>query len=34
MTDYVWSIDDAGQGGSKMVESLQKTTEFFDSRGV
>ncbi len=34
MTEYVWSIDDAGQGGSKMIESLQKTTEFFDSRGI
>ena len=34
MTDFVWSIDDAGSGGSKMVESLRRTTEFFDSRGI
>ena len=34
MTDFVWSIDDAGVGGSPMVESLRRTTEFFDSRGI
>ncbi len=34
MTDFVWSIDDAGSGGHKMVESLRRTTEFFDSRGI
>ncbi|MEM7131614.1 MAG: DUF2334 domain-containing protein [Chloroflexota bacterium] len=34
MTTYVWSIDDAGSGGSKMVESLRQATQFFSSRGV
>jgi len=34
MTDFVWSIDDAGSGGRQMVESLRRTTEFFDSRGI
>ncbi len=34
MTHYVWSIDDAGMGGSKMVESLVRATRFFSSRGL
>lgn len=34
MTHYVWSIDDAGSGGSKMVESLVRATRFFASRGL
>lgn len=34
MTTYVWSIDDAGSGGGKMVESLRRTSRFFTSRGV
>src|SRR5688500_204167 len=32
MTTYIWSIDDAGSG--KFVESMSRTCEFFDSRGV
>jgi peptidoglycan/xylan/chitin deacetylase (PgdA/CDA1 family) len=32
MTTYIWSIDDAGSG--KLVESMSRTCEFFDSRGV
>ena len=34
MTVYSWSIDDAGSGGSAMVESLRRSTEFFSSRGL
>ncbi len=34
MTDFVWSIDDAGTGGSRMVEALRRTTEFFGARGI
>ena len=34
MTVYSWSIDDAGSGGSAMVESLRRATEFFSSRGL
>ena len=34
MTTYTWSIDDAGSGDSKMVESLRRATEFFSSRGL
>lgn len=34
MTHYVWSIDDAGSGGHRMVESLRRTTRFFTSRGL
>ena len=34
MTTYVWSIDDAGIGGSAMVESLRRATAFFSSRGL
>ena len=34
MTTYTWSIDDAGHGGSEMVESLRRATEFFSSRGL
>lgn len=34
MTTYSWSIDDAGVGGSAMVESLRRATEFFNSRGL
>ncbi len=34
MTTYVWSIDDAGSGGSKMVESLRRACQFFSSRGL
>lgn len=34
MTYFVWSIDDAGSGGSKMVESLRRTSQFFSSRGL
>lgn len=34
MTTYVWSIDDAGSGGGRMVESLRRTSQFFSSRGL
>ena len=34
MGSYVWSIDDAGSGGGEMVESLNRSCEFFESRGV
>ena len=34
LTHYVWSIDDAGTGGSKMVDSLQQASKFFSSRGL
>ena len=34
MTTYSWSIDDAGSGGSAMVESLRRATDFFSSRGL
>jgi peptidoglycan/xylan/chitin deacetylase (PgdA/CDA1 family) len=34
VVDFVWSIDDAGLGGSEMVESLQKTCRFLESRGL
>ncbi|MDE0312193.1 MAG: hypothetical protein OXI52_08000 [Caldilineaceae bacterium] len=34
MTSFSWTIDDAGWGDSVLVESLRKTTEFFDSRGL
>ncbi len=33
MTTYIWSIDDAGSG-EKLVESMSRTCQFFDSRGV
>ena len=33
MTTYIWSIDDAGSG-EKLVESMDRTCSFFDSRGV
>jgi peptidoglycan/xylan/chitin deacetylase (PgdA/CDA1 family) len=32
MTTYIWSIDDAGS--RDFVESMKRTCEFFDSRGV
>ncbi|MBV7328147.1 DUF2334 domain-containing protein [Chloroflexi bacterium TSY] len=34
MTNYVWSIDDAGAGGGEMVESLRRASQFFTSRGL
>jgi peptidoglycan/xylan/chitin deacetylase (PgdA/CDA1 family) len=34
MTAYVWSVDDAGSGGSAMVESLRRTCRFLESRGL
>ncbi len=34
MTQYVWSIDDAGMGGRDMVEALVRTTDFLTSRGL
>ena len=34
MTAYSWTIDDAGWGDSMLVESLRRTTEFLDSRGL
>ncbi len=34
LTAYSWTIDDAGWGDSVLVESLRKTTEFFESRGL
>src|SRR5262245_39372873 len=34
MTTYIWSIDDAGSGGSNLVESLERMSQFFTSRGV
>ncbi len=34
MAHYVWSIDDAGSGGSKMVEALLRASRFFSSRGL
>ena len=34
LTAYSWTIDDAGWGDSVLVESLRRTTEFFDSRGL
>lgn len=34
LTAYTWTIDDAGWGDSVLVESLRRTTEFFDSRGL
>lgn len=34
MTDFVLSIDDAGSGGRDMVESLNRTVQFCESRDV
>ena len=34
MTAFSWTIDDAGWGDSVLVESLRRTTAFFDSRGL
>ena len=34
MTAYSLTIDDAGWGDSVLVESLKRTTDFFDSRGL
>ena len=34
LTAYSWTIDDAGWGDSVLVESLKRTTAFFDSRGL
>jgi hypothetical protein len=33
MTTYIWSIDDAG-AGENLIESMSRTCEFFDARGV
>jgi peptidoglycan/xylan/chitin deacetylase (PgdA/CDA1 family) len=33
MTTYIWSIDDAGSG-EHLIESMDRTCAFFDSRGV
>ncbi|MEM7533495.1 MAG: DUF2334 domain-containing protein [Chloroflexota bacterium] len=34
MTTYVWSIDDSGLGGTMMIESMVRTCDFFNTRGL
>lgn len=33
-THYVWTMDDAGVGGTQMVEAMRRTCAFLESRGA
>ncbi len=32
MTDFVWSIDDAGMGNAALVDATRRMAHFFESR--
>ena len=34
MTQYIWSIDDAGTGGEAMIEAMRRTCGIFEAVGV